>query len=259
MRLERQDGVGILIIDTERNNAINDDSIREAHQLMDEAERDPAIRALVVTSTHKTLFCPGVDLPALMGHSRAEMRAFFEAATGLVRRKFAYPKPEVYALNGHTIAAGCMMALAGDYRLMANGRFAIGLMEIDIGLAAPRGVVEMITHVLGGRLAERILFSGERYNPDKALQLGLIDEVVEPEGLMHRAIERARLLGGKPPAGYRRLKRYARQAVVDRMQSLDAAHLDDLVEQWFAEETQRLVAAAVHRMAKPGAAAAPRA
>jgi enoyl-CoA hydratase/carnithine racemase len=73
---------------------------------MDEAEHDTSIRALVVTATHKTLFCPGVDLPSLGGHSRAQMRAFFEALTGLVRRKFTYPKPEVYALNGHAVAGG---------------------------------------------------------------------------------------------------------------------------------------------------------
>lgn len=139
MRLEREDDVGILFIDTERNNAINMDYIREAHELMDEAERDPAIGALVVTSTHKSLFCPGVDVPSLMDRSRAEMRAFFEALTGIVRRKVTYPKPEIYALNGHTIAGGCMMALTGDYRLMTSGRFYIGLMEIDLGLAAPIG------------------------------------------------------------------------------------------------------------------------
>jgi enoyl-CoA hydratase/carnithine racemase len=45
MKLERHDEVGILFVDTGRNNAINVDSIREAHSLMDEAERDPAIRA----------------------------------------------------------------------------------------------------------------------------------------------------------------------------------------------------------------------
>src|SRR3970040_1952011 len=113
MKLERQDQAGILYIDTDRNNAINDEFIREAHELMDEAERDPAIRALVVTSTHKTLFCPGVDLPSLMGRSASEMRRFYEALTEIVRRKVAYPKPEGYALNGHTIDGGGILAPAG--------------------------------------------------------------------------------------------------------------------------------------------------
>jgi len=250
MRLEREGDVGILFIDTDRNNAINNESIRESHALMDDAERDPAILALVVTSSHASIFCPGVDLPSLTGLSRPEMRAFYDAMTGLVRRKFFYSKPEIYALNGHTIAAGLMMALAGDYRVMADGRFYVGLMEIELGLASPIGVVTMLGHVLGGRRAERILFEGERLSPQQARDLGVIDEIVEPGVLMDRAIERARLLGRKPAAGYRRLKRYSRQAVADRMAALDAAQLDDLVEQWFASETQALVTAAVQRLRK---------
>lgn len=79
MKLERQDQVGVLYIDAGRNNAINDDFIREAHELMDKAEADPAIRALVVTSSHKSIFCPGVDLPSLMGRSGPQMRTFYEA------------------------------------------------------------------------------------------------------------------------------------------------------------------------------------
>ena len=77
---------------------------------MAEAESDVTVRALVVTSSRKSIFCPGVDLPSLMGRSGSQVRSFYAALTGLVRRKVAYPKPEVYALNGHTNAGGCMVA-----------------------------------------------------------------------------------------------------------------------------------------------------
>ena len=251
MRLERQDQTGIFIIDTERNNAINMAFIREAHEIMDEAERDPSIRALVVTSKQKSLFCPGVDILSMVDKSPDEMRVFFEGLTGMIRRKFAYPKPVVYALNGHAIAGGCALALTGDYRLMAKGRNYMGLIEIDIGLALPIGAVTMITHVCGGHIAELILSSGERFTPEKALELNLIDELVDKEMLLDRAVERAQLLGSKPPSGYRRLKRYLRQGVVEKMKSLDEAHLDDMVDQWFDDETQKYVSAAVKQMTKP--------
>ena len=89
-----------------------------------------------------------------------------------------------------------------------------------------------------------MLFNGERFTPERALALGLVDEVVEPGRLMDQALEEARLLGGKPAGGYQRLKQYARQALAERIRTLDAAHLDDLIEQWFSEEIQRLVTAA---------------
>ncbi|MFQ5899081.1 MAG: enoyl-CoA hydratase/isomerase family protein [Candidatus Methylomirabilia bacterium] len=257
MKLERQDRVGILTIDTEHGNAINRELIREAHELMDEVEHDPMIRALVVASTHRSVFCPGVDLRSLITCSSTEMRAFFEAITGLVQRKFVFPKPEVYALNGHTIAGGCIMALTGDYRLMARGRFYIGVIEIDLGLTASAGMVEMLLYVLGGRSAERILYTGENYLPETALELGLVDEVVEGEMLMARALEHARVLGNRPQMAYGTVKRYARQAIVERMREVDAAHLDDLVALWFAEEAQQRLAATVQRLGKKAGVSPP--
>ncbi len=88
------------------------------------------------------------------------MARFFAELSGLVRRKFSYPLPEVYALNGHCIAGGFMMAAAGDYRVLMGERSRVGLMEVDLGLAPPIGVVQMLAHVFGGRVAERLLSSG---------------------------------------------------------------------------------------------------
>ena len=257
MKLERQGDIGIFYIDTENNNTYNFDSIREAHDIMDEAEQDESIRALVVTAAHKSLFSPGVDLQTMILGDRADMRQFFEKLTGLVRRKFTYPKPEVYALNGHTVAAGFMMAAAGEYRVMTNGPAKIGLMEIEIGLAAPIGVVEMLNYLFDGHTAGSILLGGKLFTPDEALRMGMVDELAAPEDLLQRAVEKAQDLGSKPSQGYRRLKRYLRQRVAEQMKSLDEQHFDDLVVQWFSAETQERLHAAVEQMAQ-GAKATPK-
>jgi len=249
MRIERSDGVAILAIDTPRNNAVNPDFIRECHGLLDAVEADDAIRALVVTSTHKSLFSPGADLPFLIELAPHDLRAYFEGVTGLVRRKFGFPKPKVCALNGHAVAAGCFMALTGDYRFMVRGGYYIGLMEIDLGLPTFAGVVEMMSHVLGGRIAERVLYAGENFRPEQALELGLVDELVDRDELLPRALERARLLGSKPPGAYETLKRYSRKPVVDRMRQLDATSVDEVLASWFTADTQRLLRAAVERLA----------
>jgi enoyl-CoA hydratase/carnithine racemase len=89
----------------------------------------------------------------------------------------------------------------------------------------------------------------------EALDLGLIDEISDLGALMDRAIDLARLLGSKPPVGYQRLKRYLRQGVAERMRSLDEDHFEELVEQWFAEDNQERLEAAVERLTKPKKAA----
>lgn len=251
MRLERCDNIGVLYIDTDNNNAINFDFITESHQWMDEIEQDSGLDALVVTASHKTLFSPGVDLVTVMGYPREELRRFYEETTALIRRKFLFPKPEVYALNGHTIAGGLMMAATGDFRLMANGPYRLGLMEIDLGLAAFIGVVEMFKYLFGGRGAERLLLEGAVYSPQEALGIGLVDEVVEPDELLERAIAVASRLGSKPGAGYHRLKRFLRGATAERMRELDEAHFDELLEQWFDDDTQARLQAQVDRLKGP--------
>jgi enoyl-CoA hydratase/carnithine racemase len=213
--------------------------LREAHELMEEAEADRAIHTLVVTSSHKSIFCPGVDLPSL-----ADTAPRCEHSTGRSPASCG-------GRSRHTIAGGCMMALVGDYGVMAKGGHAFGIMEIDVGLAAPVGVVEMLRHSHGGRTTEHVLFSNERLTPEKALALGLVEEWAEPENLMERALAHARLLACKPASGYQRLKRYPA-----RMHALGDTHLDELVDQWFSEEIQRLVVETVRRMKKPAAAPA---
>lgn len=257
MRLERHGNIGLLYIDTDRNNAVNFEFIAESHRWMDEVEQDPALEALVVTAGHKTLFSPGVDLVTVLGYPRDELRRFYEETTGLIRRKFLFPKPEVYALNGHTVAGGLMMAGTGEQRIVAKGPHRLGLMEIDLGLAAFIGVVEMFRYLFGGRMAERMFLEGAVYSPEEAVHMGLVDEVVEPGELLDRALEVAARQAAKPQPGYFRLKRFLRQSTVERMRELDEAQLDELVEQWFHEETQARLHAQVERLTRPKAAPAP--
>jgi len=246
--LERKGSIGVFYVDTDRSNATNLDSVAEANRIMDEAEHDGAIRALVVTSSNGKMFCPGADLPTLMSYSRTDVRRFFESATALFRRKFLYPKPLVYALNGHAVAGGSLLPLAGDFRLMVDGPYRIGPMEIDVGLAAPAGIVELVRQVLGGHIADRVMLSGQTYSPQEALTLGMVDEVVERDSLMDRAIEWAYTFGNKPAEGYQRLKKYLRSGVAEQSRSLDEIYMDDLVDQWFEAETQQLLAAAAERL-----------
>lgn len=250
MKIDRHGDVAIVYADSEHNNSYNLDVIREEEKLLEEAEQDDGVRSLVITSTHPSIFCPGADLPTLMGYSRVDILRFFSEMTDHIRRKFTYPKPVVYALNGHTLAAGFTLALTGEYRIMADGPYKIGMMEIDVGISAPFGPVEMFTFVLGGHRAGMVFLAGETYTPREACELGLIDEVVEAASLMDRAIDKAELFGAKPSTTYRRLKRYLRQPIAERMARLDERYIEEMVEQWFEEETQALLRSAVERLTR---------
>ena len=83
------------------------------------------------------------------------------------------------AINGHAPAAGCMLALSCDYRLMFdNGIGKIGLNESAFGIVAPPWLGQQYIDTLGHRQAEISLSLGTLYNPAEALSIGLIDEIV---------------------------------------------------------------------------------
>ena len=86
------------------------------------------------------------------------------------------------AINGHAPAAGCMLALSCDYRLMVDGEGGgkIGLNESAFGIVAPPWLGQQYIDTLGHRQAEVSLSLGTLYSPSTALSIGLIDEIVTP-------------------------------------------------------------------------------
>jgi len=100
---------------------------------------------------------------------------------------FIYPKPIIAALNGHTIAGGCMLALACDFRLMVPGKAKISLNEIGFGSSVFAGATEMLRFWVGSAMATEVLYSGAMYPANEAFRLGLVQEVISEENLSGRA------------------------------------------------------------------------
>lgn len=250
MELQQRDHIGVLILNTPNNNAIDQNFISEAKRLLDEAEVNPSLKALVVTSTLPRIFCPGLNPMAIIKLSRNEITKFIEDLNSLYRKNFAFSKPIVAAVNGHAIGGGCLIAVGTDYRFMAKGKFQIGLREIDLGISIPIGTMAMLTYALGYRNVERVVYSGQSFSPEEALELGLVDELVEPEPLMERAMEKARFLASKPSQCFKMDKEYLKNATLEWMEAKDPQHLKEWVDCWFSEECQESVAKVVHQLTK---------
>eukprot|EP00540_Astrosyne_radiata_P019153 CAMPEP_0116825864 /NCGR_PEP_ID=MMETSP0418-20121206/2214_1 /TAXON_ID=1158023 /ORGANISM="Astrosyne radiata, Strain 13vi08-1A" /LENGTH=163 /DNA_ID=CAMNT_0004454443 /DNA_START=559 /DNA_END=1050 /DNA_ORIENTATION=+ len=100
-------------------------------------------------------------------------------------------------MEGHAPAAGCMLALACHFRIMADNDAAIpppptiGLNESQFGFVAPPWLSELMIQTVGLRVAEKSLALGTLYTPKEALEIGLVDEVVPPDRVLDRAHETA--------------------------------------------------------------------
>jgi enoyl-CoA hydratase/carnithine racemase len=114
--------------------------------------------------------------------------------------------PSVAALQGHTFAAGAMLALAHDERVMRADRGFFCLPEVDIGLPFTPGMNALITARVSQRTAHEAMTTGRRYGGEEAALAGLVEEAVPVEEVLPRALARAAALSGKNPETLRAIK-----------------------------------------------------
>ena len=150
---------------------------------------------------------------------------------------FMYPKPIVAALNGHTIAGGCMLALACDRRIMVSGKARISLNEIDFGSSVFAGSTEMLRFWVGDKNATAILYSGAMYSAEEAEMLGLIDQAVTEENLIPVALDKALELGKKYNPAFAGIKSLLRKSIVENMKSREHKSIAEFVEIWYSDHT----------------------
>ncbi|MGD9037348.1 MAG: enoyl-CoA hydratase/isomerase family protein, partial [Syntrophobacterales bacterium] len=143
----------------------------------------------------------------------------------------------VAALNGHTIAGGCMLATACDFRLMVTGKARISLNEITFGAPVPAGALEMLKYCAGSRNAQAIVYSGAMYSAEEAFQLGLVDQVSTEDSLAEDARKIAQELAQKDSSAFRSIKLLLRQPVAEQMIKRENDAILEFVDIWYSEQT----------------------
>jgi len=237
LEIERHAEVVTLALRRGKVNAIDEELIRELRAALDELVVDRQARALILTG-RGPFFSFGLDVPAIYALPEEACSRFLADFTALYTRLYTYPKPIIAAVNGHAAGGGCMLALAGDRRIMAAGRARIGLNEIAFGASVFAGSVEMLAACVGQRRAETLLMSGALHDAAAALDAGLVDRLVEPEALPEACLEEARGLAARQPNAYAGMKRLLRGPVAERMRRREEDSIRDFVQIWYSAETR---------------------
>lgn len=192
----------------------------------------------LVLSGHAGMFSAGLDVPALLHLDRPAMGAFWEEFVGLCEALARSPIPIVAAITGHSPAGGAVLTLYCDYRIMARGAFRIGLNEVQVGLVVPEIIQAAMRRLLGSHRAERLMVAGAMIESEEAHRIGLVDELVETELVVGRAISWLQDLLKLPPEAMSETRRIAR---ADLHASFDGTAMignDEFAERWFSAEAQ---------------------
>jgi enoyl-CoA hydratase/carnithine racemase len=210
----------------------------------------------LVLSGGPMVFSAGLDVPYLvsLGSDRAALRSawqdFFAAAQALAQS----PVPVAAAVAGHAPAGGCVLALCCDYRVMAHAvegmdPFRIGLNETQVGLTAPEGIQHLLSRVVGRHRAERLLVSGELVEATRALEIGLVDELVEVSQVGIRARTWLETLLALPRAPMLQTRAIARADLVAALEP-GRIQLDRFIDAWFSADTQAGLQALIAKLRK---------
>lgn len=209
-------------------------------------EERAATRALVLTGTGG-IFSAGVDLTRLLDGGPGYLRRFLPALDALLDALLRFQKPLVGALNGHAIAGGALIAGACDLRLFARGKATLGVVELTVGVPFPLLGVEIARELFPAERLNEALYCGRLYRAEECAELGLVDELVEPEALLPRALERARGLAAIPGLSFARTKRLRRLPALENHDRHGARAAAETLEAWSSPEVLAAVRAYVAR------------
>jgi enoyl-CoA hydratase len=234
--IERSQHEGILTLRLAHGkaSALDVELLEALRRELDEVGED--VRALVLTGTG-SIFSAGVDLFRLTREGANYVRRFLPLLSRFVRTLFTFPKPVVAAVNGHAIAGGCIIVLASDVRLMAEGAGRIGVPELLVGVPFPTAALEVVRFAVPRDKVQSLIYTGKTLLPQDALAAGLVDEVVAPVEHLSRAQEIARQLALIPPQVYRMTKQALRAEALERIERANEPHDQAMLEVWSAAET----------------------
>ena len=171
----------------ESMNAMSGDMMRGLAEALERCSSDDEVRAVVLTGAGERAFCAGGDVKGMAargegGDGRAPTTD--ERIEGLLASMrssslvlHTMPKPTIAAINGFAMGAGLSLALACDLRIMA-AEAQLGTAFAGVALAGDYGGTWYMTRLIGAGRARELYFLNERVSSDRALELGLVNQVV---------------------------------------------------------------------------------
>jgi enoyl-CoA hydratase/carnithine racemase len=201
----RQGEVAIVTL-ADGENRFHPELLDAFEAALDEVEKTDGPVAMVLTGTGK-FFSNGLDLEYLGAATPDDRDANIARVQRLLARVLGFPAYTVAAVGGHAFAAGAMLALACDERVMRADRGFFCLPEVDLGMVFSPGMHALITSRLPGPVAREAMLTGRRYGGVDAAARAVVDVAVAETEVVPEAVRRAAAMAGKSRDTLAALKR----------------------------------------------------
>lgn len=223
--LERDGDVFVLTLD-EDENRFNPDWVAAINESLDQVEAAEAPRALVAAGAGK-IWSNGLDLEWFAANVD-QVNDFLLDVHELFARVLSLGVPTIAAIKGHAFAAGAMLALACDERIMREDRGYFCLPEVDIRIPFTPGMDALIKSRLTPQVAHEAMTTGRRYGGADAVAAGIAQQAVAEDAVVPSAIARAAELAPKDPTTLATIKQRLYGPVLETLRDADANKLPGL-------------------------------
>lgn len=240
IKVNIKDKIAVLSLDRGKANAINAEMVRELQQMIRNIESDDNIAGLIITGKDG-FFSAGLDLIELYDYKEAELRQFWFEFLNLVSVLVSFKKPMISAISGHSPAGGCVIALCSDYRIMAEGKYIIGLNEVPVGIIVPTGIFDLYAFWIGKPAAHRNLLEGKLMNTQEALAAGLVDELVSIDSLLYAAERKMQKYIQLERNTWQNSKLNIRKELIEKVSADPTASLEIMLKQWWSASTRSIL------------------
>lgn len=188
-QIEMDGNVCVLKLNRPPANAHNFEMIRELEGIVTQIRYDSNVKAVVLASANERFFSAGADIDEIREQSAEYIGLLSQTSKEMMMKVRATPKVYVAAINGHCMGGGLELALCCDVRFAGKGNWKVGLPEVNLGLIPGEGGTQFAGRIMGPSRALLYMVTGESFGPEKATELGLFDELVEPGEVMTKALE----------------------------------------------------------------------
>jgi len=244
VKIEEHGNVAVLRLNDKVSNAISTTMVENLSISVNQIKRE--FRGLVLAGGTK-FFSMGFDLLELLKLDRSGMTDFFHSFNQVVLDIFTLPIPTACAITGHAIAGGTILASSCDYRFLASGRKLLGLNEIKLGVPVPYLTDMMLRQIVGDRAATEMIYPGEFIEPEKALSIGLADEVLSQDKVENRALEKITELASLPGQAFAAIKANRVEAIRLAYEKYYKVKNETFLDCWFSQPVQELLSKAAEK------------
>jgi enoyl-CoA hydratase/carnithine racemase len=186
VRLEVNEGIATIRLDRPPMNALNTEVQEGLRAAAAEVAVSQEVYAVVVYGGEK-VFAAGADIKEMADMSYAQMSARAGALSSAFDAIARIHKPVVAAINGFALGGGCELALACDWRVVAEDA-KLGQPEIKLGIIPGAGGTQRLARLIGPARAKDLIFSGRMVDAEEALRIGLADRVVPAAEVFDTAV-----------------------------------------------------------------------